>query len=71
MGFIVGFDGEQKYKISKVKYVISSSFLSTKKIGIKDRLARVVTSDFTDWIETSARDNIDTEYMCLTVGNED
>ena len=72
MGFIVGLGGEQEYKIGKVKYVVSSSFLSTKeKVGLKDRLSRVVTSDFTDWTEKPATDNIDTEYMCSTVGKED
>ena len=72
MGFIVGLGGEQEYKIGKVKYVVSSSFLPTKeKVGIKERLARVVTSDFTDWTDASTTDNIDTEYMCSTVGKED
>ena len=72
MGFIVGLGGEQEYKIGKVKYVVSSSFLPTKeKVGIKDRLARVVTSDFTDCTEKPAPDNINTEYMCSTVGKED
>ena len=72
MEFIVGLGGEQEYKIGKVKYVVSSSFLPTKeKVGIKDRMARVITSDFTDWTEKPATDNIDTEYMCSTVGKED
>ena len=72
MGLIVGLGGEQKYKIGKVNYVASSSFLPPKeKIGLKDRLARVVTSDFTDWTDTPITDNIDTEYMCSTVGKED
>ena len=72
MGFIVGLGGEQEYKIGKVKYVVSSSFLPTKeKVGIKDRLARVVTSDFTDLTEKPATDNINSEYMCSTVGEED
>ena len=72
MGFIVGLGGEQEYKIGKIKYVVSSSFLPTKeKVGIKDRFARVVTSDFTDWTEKPTTDNIDTEYMCSTVGKED
>ena len=65
MGFIVGLGGEQEYKIGKVKYVVSSSFFPTKeKVGLKDRLARVVTSDFTDWTDKPATDNIDTEYIC-------
>ena len=72
MGFIVGLGGENEYKIGKVKYVVSSSFLPTKeKVGLKDRLARVVTSDFTDWTDVPTTDNIDTEYMCSTVGKED
>ena len=72
MGFIVGLGGEQEYKIGKVKYVVSSSFLPAKeKVGIKDRLSRVVTSDFTDWTEKPATDNINSEYMCSTVGKED
>ena len=72
MGFIVGLGGEQEYKIGKVKYVVSSSFLPPKeKIGLKDRLARVVTSDFTDWTEKPTTDNMNTEYMCSTVGKED
>jgi len=72
MGFIVGLGGEQEYKIGKVKYVVSSSFLPTKeKVGLKDRLARVVTSDFTDWTEAPTTDNMNTEYMCSTGGKED
>ena len=72
MGLIVGLGGEQKYKIGKVNYVVTSSFLPPKeKIGLKDRIARVVTSDFTDWTEKPATDNIDTEYMCSTAGKEE
>ena len=72
MGLIVGLGGEQKYKIGKVNYVVSSSFLRPKeKIGLKDRLARVVTSDFTDWTDAPTTDNMNTEYMCSTVGKED
>ena len=72
MGFIVGLGGEQKYKIGKVNYVVTSSFLLPKeKVGLKDRMARVITSDFTDWTDAPATDNIDTEYMCSTVGKED
>jgi hypothetical protein len=72
MGFIVGLGGEQKYKIVKVNYVVTSSFLPPKeKIGLKDRLARVVTSDFTDWTDAPTTDNMNTEYMCSTVGKED
>ena len=72
MGFIVGLGGEQEYKIGKVNYVVTSSFLPPKeKIGLKDRMARVITSDFTDWTDKPATDNIDTEYMCSTVGKGD
>ena len=72
MGLIVGLGGEQKYKIGKVKYIVSSSFLPTKeKVGLKDRIARVVTSDFTDWTDAPTTDKIDSEYMCSTVGKED
>ena len=61
MGFIVGLGGEQKYKIGKVNYVASSSFLTPKeKIGLKDRLARVVTSDFTDWTDAPTTNNMNT-----------
>ena len=72
MGFIVGLGGEQEYKIGKVKYVVTSSFLPPKeKVGLKDRIARVVTSDFTDWTDAPTTDNMNTEYMCSTVGKED
>ncbi|MBQ6825423.1 MAG: hypothetical protein IJP34_02035 [Clostridia bacterium] len=72
MGFIVGLVGESEYKIGKVKYVVSSSFLPTKeKVGLKDRLARVVTSDFTDLTDVPKTDSINSEYMCSTVGKED
>ena len=72
MGFIVGLSGEQKYKIGKVNYVVTSSFLPPKeKIGLKDRLSRVVTSDFTDWTDVPKTDSINSEYMCSTVGKED
>ena len=72
MGLIVGLGGEQKYKIGKVNYVVTSSFLPTKEqVGLKDRIARVVTSDFTDWTDAPTTDNMNTEYMCSTVGKED
>ena len=72
MGLIVGLGGEQKYKIGKVNYVVTSSFLPPKeKAGLKDRMARVITSDFTDWTDKPATDNMNTEYMCSTVGKED
>ena len=72
MGLIVGLGGEQKYKIGKVNYVVASSFLPPKeKVGLKDRMARVIASDFTDWTDAPTTDNIDTEYMCSTVGKED
>ena len=72
MGLIVGLGGEQKYIIGKVNYVVTSSFLPTKeKVGLKDRMARVVTSDFTDWTDAPTTDNMNTEYMCSTVGKED
>ena len=61
MGFILGLGGEREYKIGKVKYVVSSSFLPTKKtVGLKERLARVVTSDFTDWTDAPITDNMNT-----------
>ena len=72
MGFIVGLGGEQEYKIGKVNYVVTSSFLPPKeKIGLKDRMVRVVTSDFKDWTDAPTTDNMNTEYMCSTVGKED
>ena len=72
MGLIVGLGGEQKYKIGKVNYVVTSSFLPPKeKIDLNDRMARVITSDFTDWTDKPATDNMNTEYMCSTVGKED
>ena len=72
MGFIVGLGGEQEYKIGKVKYIVSSSFLPSKEnVDLKERLARVVTSDFTDWTDAPTTDNMNTEYMCSTVGKED
>ena len=72
MGFIVGLGGEQEYKIGKVNYVVTSSFLPPKeKVVLKDRLARVITSDFTDWTDAPTTDNMNTEYMCSTVGKED
>ena len=72
MGFIVGLGGEQEYKIGKVKYVVTSSFLPPKeKVGLKDLMARVITSDFTDWTDAPTTDTMNTEYMCSTVGKED
>ena len=72
MGLIVGLGGEQRYKIGKVNYVVTSSFLPvTEKVGLKDRMARVITSVFTDWTDAPTADNMNTEYMCSTVGKED
>ncbi len=72
MGFIVGLGGKKEYKIGDVKYVVSSSFWPIKeKVTYKDRIARIITSDFIDWTDAPTTDNIDTEYMCSTVGKEE
>ena len=34
-------------------------------------LSRIVTSNFTDWTDAPTTDNMNTEYMCSTVGKED
>ena len=68
MGFIVGLGGENEYKIGKVKYIVSSSFLPTKeKVDLKERLARVVASDFTDW--TDVLNPIPTRTLFININN--
>ena len=72
MGLSVDLGGRRIIKKKKVNYVVTSSFLPPKeKLGLKDRLARVVTSDFTEWTDAPTTDNMNTEYMCSTVGKED
>ena len=72
MSFIIGLGGERKYCIGRVNYVVSGSFLpSSEKVGLADRVARVIESDFTDWTEEPKSNNIDAEYVCSTVGKED
>lgn len=75
MKFICGLaQQENEYVINGVKYIVGSSFQTTK-VGnhptITDRFKRIVTSDFVDLTNESPPSKMAVEYVCSTAGKED
>ncbi len=66
--------GDHAYTINGVTYIVSSCFIPIdKNIGttIRDRFARIITSDFTE-LTAAAHDNkMSMEYVCSAAGEED
>ena len=65
---------ENEYVINGVKYIVGSSFQTTK-VGnhptITDRFKRIVTSDFVPLTDKSPPSKMAVEYVCSTAGKED
>ena len=75
MKFICGLaQQENEYVINGVKYIVGSSFMTSKVENhptITDRFKRIITSDFVDLTDESAPSKMAVEYVCSTAGKED
>ena len=66
--------GEQEYTVNGVRYIVSSSFQSSKvptSTTIQDRFKRIVSGDTVPLSVESMDDTMAAEYVCSTVGKED
>ena len=66
--------GEQEYTVNGVRYVIASSFQSSKvptSTTIHDRFKRIVSGDTVPLSLESMDDTMAAEYVCSTAGKED
>ena len=66
--------GEQEYTVNGVRYIVSSSFQSSKvptSTTIHDRFKRIVFGDTVPLSVGSTDDTMAAEYVCSTAGKED
>ena len=75
MKFICGLaQQENEYVINGVKYIVGSSFMTSKVKShptITDRFKRIATSDFVPLTDESPPSKMAVEYVCSTAGKED
>ena len=67
-------DREQEYRIGGVRYVVETHFLPFPKAEqktIRDKVERLLTSDFTDLTVFEPPNTMDVENVCLVAGKED
>ena len=66
--------GEQEYTVNGVRYVVGSSFQSSKlptSTTIQDRFKRIVSGDTVPLPVESTDDTMAAEYVCSTAGKEE
>ena len=66
--------GEQEYTVNGVRYIVGSSFQSSKvpsSTTIHDRFKRIVSGDTVPLSLESTGDTMATEYVCSAAGKED
>ena len=66
--------GEQEYTVNGVRYIVGSSFQSSKvptSTTIHDRFKRIVSGDTVPLPVESTDDTMESEYVCSTAGKED
>ena len=66
--------GEQEYTVNGVRYIVSSSFQSSKvptSTTIHDRFKRIVSGDTVPLSLGSVGDTMAAEYVCSTAGKEE
>ena len=66
--------GEQEYTVNGVRYVVGSSFQSSKlptSTTIQDRFKRIVSGDTVPLPVESTDDTMTAEYVCSTAGKEE
>ncbi len=66
--------GEQEYTVNGVRYIVSSSFQSSKvptSTTIHNRFKRIVSGDTVPLPVGSTDDTMAAEYVCSTAGKEE
>ena len=66
--------GEQEYTVNGVRYIVGSSFQSSKvptSTTIHDRFKRIVSSDTIPLSVEDTDDTMAAEYVCSTAGKEE
>ena len=66
--------GEQEYTVNGVRYIVGSSFQSSKvptSTTIQDRFKRIVSGDTVPLSVETTDDTMAAEYVCSTAGKED
>ena len=66
--------GEQEYTVNGVRYIVGSSFQSSKvatSTTIHDRFKRIVAGNTVPLSVASADDTMAAEYVCSTAGKEE
>ena len=66
--------GEQEYTVNGVRYIVGSSFQSSKvptSTTINDRFKRIVSGDTVPLSVESMDDTMAAEYVCSTAGKEE
>ena len=67
-------DREQEYIIGGVRYVVETHFLpfpEPQQKTMRDRVERLLTSDFTDLTVFEASDTMEAENVCSVAGKEE
>ena len=66
--------GEQEYTVNGVRYIVGSSFQSSKvptSTTIHDRFKRIISGDTVPLLLGNMDDTMAAEYVCSTAGKED
>ena len=66
--------GEQEYTVNGVRYIVGSSFQSSKaptSTTIHDRFKRIVSGNSVPLSVKDADDTMAAEYVCSTAGKEE
>ena len=66
--------GEQEYTVNGVRYIVGSSFQSSKvatSTTIHDRFKRIVSGDTIPLSVEDTDDTMAAEYVCSTAGKEE
>ena len=72
--FLVERFGEQEYTVNGVRYIVGSSFQSSKvptSTTIQDRFKRIVSGNSVPLSVERTDDTMAAEYVCSTAGKED
>ena len=66
--------GEQEYTVNGVRYIVRSSFQSSKvptSTTIHDRFKRIISGDTVPLLLGNMDDTMAAEYVCSTAGKEE
>ena len=67
------FSQEQEYRVGQVRYIVESHFCpfpDPEQKTMRDRVERLLTSDFTDLTVFEASDTMEAENVCSVAGKE-